>query len=109
MLGADAIVIQHPGFLLRQDNDPPRPISEHLEHAAHRRSQPVGLSRRKTRYIASVLLTRPRRSDLTARRWLQAGGLPRMNGTLRALGGSCRPGTRLPLAATYDPLPAARF
>jgi len=25
-------VIEHPGFFLRQDNNPPRPVGEPLEH-----------------------------------------------------------------------------
>ncbi len=32
VLGANVVVIEHPGFFLRQDNNPPRPVSEPLEH-----------------------------------------------------------------------------
>jgi len=38
MLGADVVVVQHPGFFLRQDNYTPGPIGEPLEHVSHRRS-----------------------------------------------------------------------
>ena len=33
VLGADVAVIEHPGFFFRQDNNPPRPVGEPLEHA----------------------------------------------------------------------------
>ena len=33
VLGADVVVIEHPGFFLRQDNNPPLPVGEPLEHA----------------------------------------------------------------------------
>src|SRR5262249_37302643 len=33
VLGADVVVIQHPGFFLRQDNHTPRSVGEPLEHA----------------------------------------------------------------------------
>ena len=38
MLGADVVVVQHPGLFLSQDNDPPRPVGKPLEHlvAPHR-------------------------------------------------------------------------
>src|SRR5438270_13983620 len=32
VLGADVVVIEHPGFFLRQDDNPPRPVSKSLEH-----------------------------------------------------------------------------
>src|SRR6516162_6175206 len=32
VLGADVVVVKHPGFLLRQDHNPPRPVGEPLEH-----------------------------------------------------------------------------
>ncbi len=32
VLGADVVVIEHPGFFLRQDHDPPRPVGKPLEH-----------------------------------------------------------------------------
>jgi hypothetical protein len=32
VLGADVVVIEHPGFFLRQDNNPPRPVGKPLEH-----------------------------------------------------------------------------
>ena len=32
VLGADVVVIEHPGFFLRQDNNPPRSIGKPLEH-----------------------------------------------------------------------------
>ena len=32
VLGADVVVIEHPGFFLRQDNHPPRPVGKPLEH-----------------------------------------------------------------------------
>src|SRR5437868_5085250 len=31
VLGADVVVIEQPGFFLRQDDDPPRPVGEPLE------------------------------------------------------------------------------
>jgi hypothetical protein len=40
VLGADVVVIKHPGFFFRQDNNPPRPLVERLEHA--QRSLPSG-------------------------------------------------------------------
>src|SRR5258708_5205650 len=38
MLSADVVVVQHPGLILSQDNNPPRPVGEPLEHlvAPHR-------------------------------------------------------------------------
>src|SRR5205085_12417548 len=32
VLGADVVVIEHPGFFLRQYNNPPRPVGKPLEH-----------------------------------------------------------------------------
>src|SRR4029077_6729199 len=32
VLGADVVMIEHPGFFLRQDNNPPRPVGKPLEH-----------------------------------------------------------------------------
>ncbi len=32
VLGANVVVIEHPGFFLRQDNNPPRSVSEPLKH-----------------------------------------------------------------------------
>src|SRR6185437_15654849 len=32
VLGANVVVVQHPGFFLRQDNNPPRPVGKPLEH-----------------------------------------------------------------------------
>src|SRR6202034_100177 len=32
VLSANVVVIQHPGFFLRQDYNPPRPVGEPLEH-----------------------------------------------------------------------------
>src|SRR6202034_2007576 len=32
VLGADVVVIEHPGFFLRQDHNSPRPVSKSLEH-----------------------------------------------------------------------------
>ena len=32
MLGADVVVVEHPGFFLSQDHDPPRPVGKPLEH-----------------------------------------------------------------------------
>src|ERR1700761_3678431 len=32
VLGANVVVIEHPGFFLRQDYNPPRPVGEPLEH-----------------------------------------------------------------------------
>src|SRR5690242_20423655 len=59
VLGADVVVVEHPGFFLRQDDDPPGPIGEPLEHAAHRPSLPC-LSRTLciTRYISFVEFSR---------------------------------------------------
>ena len=33
VLGADVVVVEHPGLFLRQDDNPPRSIGEPLEHA----------------------------------------------------------------------------
>src|SRR5713101_839079 len=33
VLGTDVIVVEHPGLLLSQDHNPPRPVGEPLEHA----------------------------------------------------------------------------
>ncbi|ALM40745.1 hypothetical protein SFR_4130 [Streptomyces sp. FR-008] len=32
MLGADVVVVEHPGFFLSQDDNPPRTVGEPLEH-----------------------------------------------------------------------------
>ena len=32
VLGTDVVVIEHPGFFLRQDNNPPRSVGKPLEH-----------------------------------------------------------------------------
>ena len=40
VLGTDVVVIQHPGFFLRQDYNPPRPVGEPLVHAELRPSRP---------------------------------------------------------------------
>jgi len=32
VLGADVVVVEHPGFFLRQDDNPAGPVSESLEH-----------------------------------------------------------------------------
>ena len=32
VLGADVVVVEHPGLFLSQDHNPPRPVSEPLEH-----------------------------------------------------------------------------
>ncbi len=32
VLGADVVVIEHPGFFLSQDHNPPRPVGKPLEH-----------------------------------------------------------------------------
>src|SRR6185437_7365505 len=32
VLRANVVVVQHPGFFLRQDNNPPRPVGKPLEH-----------------------------------------------------------------------------
>ena len=38
VLGADVVVVEHPGLFLSQDHNPPRPVGEPLEHlvAPHR-------------------------------------------------------------------------
>ncbi len=38
VLSADVVVVEHPGFFLCQDNNPPRPVGKPLEHlvAPHR-------------------------------------------------------------------------
>src|SRR5487761_1477962 len=41
VLRANVVVIEHPGFFLRQDNNPPRPVGEPLEHV--RRSPHSGI------------------------------------------------------------------
>src|SRR5690348_13770728 len=33
VLGADVVVVEHPGFFLRQDDNPPRSVGEPLEHS----------------------------------------------------------------------------
>src|SRR4029077_1274145 len=33
VLGADVVVVEHPGLFLRQDDTPPRSVGEPLEHA----------------------------------------------------------------------------
>src|SRR5689334_19993052 len=33
VLGADVVVVEHPGFFLRQDDNPPRSVCEPLEHS----------------------------------------------------------------------------
>ena len=38
VLGADVVVIEHPGFFLRQHHNPPRPVGKPLEHAPRRPS-----------------------------------------------------------------------
>jgi hypothetical protein len=32
VLGANVVVVEHPGFFLRQDDNPPRPVGKPLEH-----------------------------------------------------------------------------
>lgn len=32
VLGADVVVVEHPGFFLSQDDNPPRAVGEPLEH-----------------------------------------------------------------------------
>ncbi|GJF29756.1 hypothetical protein KNE206_24560 [Kitasatospora sp. NE20-6] len=32
MLGADVVVVEHPGFFLSQDDNPPRAVGEPFEH-----------------------------------------------------------------------------
>jgi hypothetical protein len=32
VLGADVVVLEHPGLFLSQDDDPPRAVGEALEH-----------------------------------------------------------------------------
>ena len=32
VLGADGVVVEHPGLFLSQDHNPPRPVGEPLEH-----------------------------------------------------------------------------
>src|ERR1700722_10580133 len=32
VLSADVVVVEHPGFFLSQDNNPPRPVGKPLEH-----------------------------------------------------------------------------
>ena len=32
VLGADVVVVEHPGFFLSQDHNPPRPVGKPLEH-----------------------------------------------------------------------------
>jgi hypothetical protein len=33
VLSPDVVVIEHPGFFLSQDNNPPRPVGKPLEHS----------------------------------------------------------------------------
>jgi hypothetical protein len=42
VLGTDVVVLQHPGFFLRQDDGPPGPVSKSLEHRPLRRSRSSG-------------------------------------------------------------------
>jgi hypothetical protein len=43
VLGADVVVIEHPGFFLRQDNHPPRPVGKPLEHVVALLTHGAGL------------------------------------------------------------------
>ena len=42
VLGADVAVVERPGFMLRQDHHPPRPVGEPLKHVLHPRSKGQG-------------------------------------------------------------------
>src|SRR5262245_12291551 len=42
VLGADVVVVQHPGFFLSQDHHPPCPIGKPLKHAPFRPSKSGG-------------------------------------------------------------------
>src|SRR2546429_2942619 len=46
VLGADVVVIEHPGFFLRQDNNPPRPVGKPLEHRLPPRATEQSLAAR---------------------------------------------------------------
>ena len=42
VLGADVVVVEHPGLFLGQDNDPSGPVGKPLEHAHHSSLAPWG-------------------------------------------------------------------
>ena len=43
VLGADVVVVEHPGLFLSQDHDPPRPVGKPLEHPhTHAAMKPDG-------------------------------------------------------------------
>jgi hypothetical protein len=45
MLGADVVVVEHPGLFLSQDNNPTRPVSKPLKH--FRRPAVPGMTRQQ--------------------------------------------------------------
>src|SRR5205823_11825499 len=57
VLGADVVVVQHPGFVLSQDHHPLGPVGEPLKHAPSRPS-PSAAPQWTSRYIASAAQAR---------------------------------------------------
>jgi hypothetical protein len=49
VLGTDVVVMEHPGFFLRQDNHPPRPVGKPLEHRPPPRTTEQDLAARPER------------------------------------------------------------
>ena len=67
MLSADVIVVQHPGFFLRQNHDPTCPVGKPLEHAPRRPSPYPGYDARQydtSRLQRSAELRSGNRRDL---------------------------------------------
>src|SRR5437660_913063 len=44
VLGADVVVVEHPGLFLSQDDHPPRAVGEPLEHSHSLTAAPAALS-----------------------------------------------------------------
>ncbi|GAA2607126.1 hypothetical protein GCM10010411_46700 [Actinomadura fulvescens] len=61
MLGADVVVVEHPGLFLSQNDNPPRAVGKPLEHlvAPHRA---VGQSPERP-VLSSRMLARPEKAN----------------------------------------------
>src|ERR1035437_7831159 len=65
VLRADVVVTEHPGLVLRQDDNPPCPVSEPLEHGAPYGSRGRGASSPRSQcatHLRSPPISAPHRS-----------------------------------------------
>ena len=95
MLGADVVVVEHPGLFLGQDDNPPRSVGEPLKHRAPRPPRRTASQHQRCAAYAHTTVSPPRAASLlvnaTARALSITAGLPRGGRAWPGLGAAPHP------------------